>query len=261
MDNNENLQNKKLFDKPIIKPKDIQSFEYDQIIISTIKYSFINEIIEQLTGECNVPMEKINKKYVFESIEWKSRLIALKNVSQLINNSKVGGEIAELGVFQGDFALNMNKIFPQKKLYLFDTFEGFSQNDVKKDIEIGSSDMIKDIKYDFSNTGVQIVLNRMEFPEKCIIKKGYFPKTAEGLDETFAFVSLDADLYQPMLEGLKYFYPRLENGGFIFIHDFFHEDFTGTRKAVLEYNKTEKIHYVPLGDDCSIGIVKNRHFA
>ena len=88
------------------------------------------------------------------------------------------------------------------------------------------------------------------------MKKGYFPKTVEGLEERFAFVSLDADLYQPMLEGLKYFYPRLEKGGYMFIHDFFHEDFTGTRKAVLEYKSIEKIHYVPLGDNCSIAIVK-----
>jgi O-methyltransferase len=78
----------------------------------------------------------------------------------------------------------------------------------------------------------------------------------EGIEERFCFVSLDADLYNPMYEGLKYFYPRLEKGGYIFIHGFFNEYFTGAKQAVLDYNKIENIHFVPLGDNCSIGIVK-----
>ena len=40
-----------------------------------------------------------------------------------------------------------------------------------------------------------------------------FPVTLEGLEDRFAFVSLDVDLYQPTAAGLKYFYPRLVNGG------------------------------------------------
>jgi len=261
-DNDKKLQNKTLLDKPIITPNDISSLDYDQIIISTQRNSYIESIIKQLVEECNVPKEKINRKFVFSLERWKARLIALNNVSQLIIENKIDGEIAELGVFQGDFALNINEVFPQKKLYLFDTFEGFSEIDIKKDFEIGNTDRIIDQRHDFSNTTENYVLNRMKYPENCIIKKGYFPQTAEGLEEKYAFVSLDADLYQPMYEGLKYFYPRLENGGYIFIHDFFSDDFIGTKKAVLDYsNNLKKLHYVPLGDNCSIGIMKNRHFA
>jgi O-methyltransferase len=113
-----------------------------------------------------------------------------------------------------------------------------------------------DSRWDFSNTTEKFVLSRLSFPEKCIVKKGYFPETAQGLEESFAFVSLDADLYQPMLEGLKYFYPRLEKGGYIFIHDFFTDVFTGVRQAVLEYKEKTNIAFIPLGDDCSIAIVK-----
>jgi O-methyltransferase len=255
-DNDINLQNKMFFGKKIIAPKDISSFEYDQIIISTMKITFIKSIVEQLTKEYNIPLKKINTEFVFSTVFWEARFIALNNVAQIIAENKTRGEVAELGVFQGEFARRINKQFPNKRLYLFDTFDGFSVNDVKKDIEIGSSEKITNQKYDFSDTSERFVLDRMEYPENCIIKKGYFPATAEGLEEKFAFVSLDADLYQPMLEGLKYFYPRLEKGGYIFVHDFFHEDFTGTKKAIIEYKNIEKIHYVPLGDNCSIAIVK-----
>lgn len=45
----------------------------------------------------------------------------------------------------------------------------------------------------------------MEYPENCEIRKGYFPETAVGVEGPFCFVSLNADLYQPMLEGINFF--------------------------------------------------------
>ena len=255
-DNDINLQNQMLFGKPVIHPKNISSFEYEQIIVSTQKITYIKSIVEQLTKEYHIPLEKINTKFVFTSVLWEARLIALNNAAQIITENQTKGEAAELGVFQGEFARHINKQFPNKKLYLFDTFEGFSTNDVKKDFEIGSTEKIMDKKYDFSDTTEKFVLDRMEYQENCIIKKGYFPETSKGLEEKFAFVSLDADLYQPMLEGLKYFYPRLEKGGYIFLHDYFSEDFPGVKKAIAEYQNIEKIYFVPLGDNCSIAIVK-----
>ena len=47
----------------------------------------------------------------------------------------------------------------------------------------------------------------------CLFKKGYFPESAHGIDEKFAFVSLDLDLYKPTLEGLRFFYPKMIKGG------------------------------------------------
>jgi len=54
-----------------------------------------------------------------------------------------------------------------------------------------------------------------------IIRKGYFPETAKGLEsEMFSFVMLDLDLYKPTLAGLEFFYPRVKAGGYIFAHDY-----------------------------------------
>jgi len=255
-DNDINLQNQMLFGKPVINPNNISLFEYDQIIIATQKITIIQSIVDQLTKEYHIPLEKINTKFVFSLLIWEARLTALNNVAKIICENKVKGEVAELGVFQGEFARHINKQFSDKKLYLFDTFEGFHSNDIKKDLEIGSTEEILDEAYSFSDTSEKFVLDRMEYPKNCIVKRGYFPETAKGFEERFAFVSLDADLYHPMLEGLKYFYPRLEKGGYIFIHDYFFDDFPGVKKAIAEYQKIEKIHYVPLGDNYSIAIVK-----
>lgn len=102
----------------------------------------------------------------------------------------------------------------------------------------------------------------MVFPENCQIIKGYFPDTAKYLNpnETYAFVSLDCDLYNPILAGVQYFYPRMEKHGVIFVHDYYSalEGFNGVKKAIhlfLQENKDASI--LPVGDHCSVMIVKN----
>jgi O-methyltransferase len=90
----------------------------------------------------------------------------------------------------------------------------------------------------------------MKYPDNCVIKKGYFPETAEGVEEQFAFVSIDADLYEPIYQGLVYFYPRLEKGGYIFVHDC-NGDVYGGKAAVEKYAQEFNIPYFPLCDVCA----------
>ena len=251
-DNDPKIQGTILFGKPVIPPKEITTYDFEQIIIATMDtYNITN----QLTKEYGIKLENINGT-LFSRIGNKSAPVtALKNTAQIIYDNYIPGAAAELGVFQGDFAKEINASFADRQLYLFDTFEGFSERDVEKEKEIGTK-RIFERSYNYSGTSIELVMSKMKNPEKCIIRQGFFPETAKGLEEIFAFVSLDADLYQPMLEGLKYFYPRLSEGGYIFIHDFFTDTFTGTKEAVLEYRRYKKICLVPIGDNCSIGIVK-----
>ena len=75
----------------------------------------------------------------------------------------------------------MNEAFPESALYLFDTFEGFDERDIETDqqydlSQTGSAALNEKLK----DTSVQIVLDKMPFPERCIVKKGYFPDTTEN---------------------------------------------------------------------------------
>ncbi|MDG0794597.1 hypothetical protein OMP38_29965 [Cohnella ginsengisoli] len=149
----------------------------------------------------------------------------LELLAHEINTRKIAGAVAELGVYQGDFSSLINELFPDRSLYLFDTFEGFNSNDLSFDKEqgyISDDDLLENgISYSkLSNTSVQLVLNKMKFKQNCIIKQGFFPESIGTIDEGFAFVSLDVDLFKPTYEGLKYFYPRLTKGGYIMIHDY-----------------------------------------
>lgn len=178
------------------------------------------------------------------------RSSSLELVANEIRENNISGSVSELGVFRGEFAKLINLAFPDRKFYLFDTFEGFDEKDVKIEgnIKVNTGD--------FSKTNVEVVLNKMKYRDNCIIKKGYFPQTAEDVDDTFAFVSIDVDLYEPTYKGLCYFYPRLSRGGYIFIHDYNDGTrYTRVKEAVKKYCFDNGIAYFPLSDNCGSVII------
>lgn len=146
------------------------------------------------------------------------RYTTLELLIEQIKDNSIDGSLAELGVFKGDFSKCINAHFPNRKLYLFDTFDGFDKRDVDVDIDnnFTSKEWFNEMN-NFSYTSVNTVLNKMKYKNQCVVKKGWFPETIPTEEITYALVSLDCDLYEPMLAGLRYFYPRLNRGG---VYDF-----------------------------------------
>lgn len=189
---------------------------------------------------------KIDKNY-FDYI----RLATLELVSHEIDRKNVDGSVAELGVYKGKFAKFINQYFPERSLYLFDTFEGFDDRDIatEKENKLSTGDQ------DFTETSVEFVMKLMPYPKKCIPVKGFFPESAKDIKTTFAFVSIDADLYEPIYNGLVFFYPKLAPGGYIFIHDFNNDNYKGSRRAVEQFCMEQKINSVPLPDSGGSAII------
>lgn len=158
------------------------------------------------------------------------------------------------GVFQGEFAKIINENFSDRKLYLFDTFEGFDARDIAYEKEQNYSNECPGA---LNMTSVELVLDKMEYPDNCIVRKGYFPDTAEGIDDKFCFVNLDMDLYKPTWGGFKFFYPRMVQGGIILIHDYFTDGYKGVRRAVEEFIEKSGVVAFPIGDGISIAIQKH----
>lgn len=182
------------------------------------------------------------------------RLATLELIANEIYKKNIPGNVAEVGVYKGKFAKYINQYFSRKKLYLFDTFEGFDEKDKKTEKELG----LNEATQDFSNTSVDAVLKLMPFPDQCIIKKGFFPETAADIDDTFVFVSLDTDLYEPIYQGLIYFYPKMQKGGYIFVHDVNNDSYKGAAKAVEQFSSEQNISFLPIPDSCgSVVFIKN----
>jgi O-methyltransferase len=180
------------------------------------------------------------------------RIMSLRLAAERIVAKNIAGAVAELGVYRGELAAILNRLFPDRTLYLFDTFEGFSDNDLSDGQEGKHSQAAVG---DFKDTSLDMVLSRMSQPENVVIRKGYFPATAEGVEDTFAFVSLDVDLYKPTLAGLNYFYPRLAKGGCIFVHDFNNRRYKGVRSAVEEFTDAAGVPLVQLPDFAGTAIL------
>lgn len=175
-------------------------------------------------------------------------------VAEQIKAENIQGGVAEAGVNEGDFAFMINLCFPDRQLYLYDTFDGFDERDIEVEMNNAYSceEWLK--RKPFSGTTasnkMQSVMQKMRFPESCIIRKGYFPESAAQEDKnTFAFVSIDMDLYAPIRAGLEFFYKRLSKGGYIFLHDYNHDNLTGAKVAVKEYEQMHGLlSKVPIAD-------------
>jgi O-methyltransferase len=189
---------------------------------------------------------KIDKNY-FDYI----RLATLELVSHEIDRKNLEGSVAELGVYKGKFAKYINQYFPQRSFYLFDTFEGFDNRDIisEKENKFSSGEQ------DFSDTSVESVLRLMPHAEKCLPIKGFFPESAKDINANFVFVSIDADLFKPIYNGLLFFYPKLVTGGYIFVHDFNNDNYKGARKAVEQFCSETNISFTPIPDSAGSVII------
>lgn len=168
------------------------------------------------------------------------RLKTLEAISMRLEN--VSGAAAELGVNRGAFARWINELLPDRTIYLFDTFAGFDPEE--------SRDCGAGFREAHRNTTVETVLAALPHPEKAVIRPGLFPETAVGLDaERFALVSLDADLETSTLEGLDFFMPRINKGGYLLLHDYNDPKLPGVRKALERWEAEHgKVLAVPLCD-------------
>ena len=83
-----------------------------------------------------------------------------------------------------------------------------------------------------------------------MICAGYFPASAEGLEARFALVSLDVDLEESTLAGLRWFLPRMNPGGFLLLHDYNNPALPGVRAALRRFEAEigKRLSAVPLCD-------------
>lgn len=224
----------------------LEKLDFDQIVIASVYGKW--EIKKQLQ-ELDVADEKIEfhaqRPDVFSPF--------LKNLAQEFNEEKIIGDCAEVGVFRGESARKINNYFSDRKLHLYDTFEGFSAKDTEIEHQFGR----KNVKEgQFKDTSIDIVMQDMKYPQQIIIHKGYFPDTAQNLSEKFCFVRIDLDLYEPTRAALDIFEPLMVRGGIMLVHDYFGEQYPGIKKVVKQFmHNHPSLSKLPIGDLMTIAIV------
>lgn len=165
---------------------------------------------------------------------------------------EVEGDLIEVGVFEGGTAKLMADAYPDRNIYLFDTFEGLPDNirvdkgDSKNYVVghcKGTLDTAKDyLLMSVRQNGVKVWIDR----PNVFFYKGIFPETADPVkDKKFCLAHIDVDLYQGTKDSLEFIYPRMNQGGLIIVHDY--PAHPGVKRAVDEFMNDKKDKKEELG--------------
>lgn len=171
-----------------------------------------------------------------------------------ICESDIEGDFVEVGVYKGQTAKLIHHYAPERKLHLFDTFEGFPEQSMEADKNIANNPISQKAFTDTSVAGVKKLIELKN--DNVHFYEGFFPKTipTDFKGKKFSFVHLDADLYEPILDGLKFFYDRMSIGGYILIHDY--NSWLGARKAVDEFFDSRQEKPIPMPDKSGSALIQ-----
>jgi len=156
-------------------------------------------------------------------------------IQKMINKGELKGDLAEVGVYEGGSVDIIRKEIPDQMFHIFDTFTGLPNT------------MVKGLDADSYYEGhMEVDFEKIKYHYKDVknlkIYKGYFPDTAGPIeDKKFAFVHIDTDIYQSTRDALMFFYPRMEIGGSMIMHDY--PAHAGVKKAIDELMDGVGTHY------------------
>jgi O-methyltransferase len=146
-------------------------------------------------------------------------------VAQLLRIAPATGDTAEVGVWRGAMSWLICCAGDRRRMHhIFDSFEGLSSP-----ISIDGGHWQKG---DLACDEKSVHANLSEFAGSFRTYKGWVPQRfAEIADREFAFVHIDVDLYQPTIDSLSFFYPRMVPGGIIVCDDWGFSSCPGATKA------------------------------
>ncbi|HMS93066.1 MAG TPA: TylF/MycF/NovP-related O-methyltransferase [Candidatus Saccharibacteria bacterium] len=176
-------------------------------------------------------------KLLSDQIDERELAIILRELEKVLT-AGVAGDVVEFGCYVGTASVPVGQrlMRTDKKLYLYDSFEGLPEK----------------TREDESPTGVQFVAGELLATKKQLIKnfkqahvplpviiKGWFSDlTPTHVPNQIAFAYLDGDYYHSVLDPLKLIWDRLAPGAIILVDDYANEALPGAAKAVDEWLRT-----------------------
>lgn len=151
-------------------------------------------------------------------------LFSLWQLAQATNS--IPGSVAEVGVFRGGSARLLARSCRQRRVFLFDTFEGIPYHSSVDVHRMG----------DFRNTSLRQVSDLMLDCPNAVIRPGVFPHSAGDMpEEAFSLVHIDVDVHEAVVACLEFFYDKLRPGGVLVLDDYGYWSCPGVRLAVRDF--------------------------
>ncbi len=190
----------------------------------------------------------ICKKYTMTSID---RMQSLYDAVNYVLDNDLKGDFVECGVWKGGSSLLIAMILKRRgvsdrKIYLYDTFEGMSEpteEDLSMDGKTAEYQLRTSSKEKSESvwcySGLEEVQKNMSMAklneEQLIFVKG---KVEDTIPQNIpaneiCLLRLDTDWYESTKHEMVHLYPKLVNSGVLIIDDYGH--WQGSKKAVDEY--------------------------
>ena len=171
--------------------------------------------------------------------------------------STTAGDVAECGVYKGGTAYIMAELIktvaPERRLYLFDTFDGMPDTDRLRDRHVGG---------EFNLTSLGAVRRYLSVFDNVDLVAGFIPDTLLPFeDRRFSFVHIDLDIYQAILAASAFFFERVMPGGFILYDDYGFASCPGARRAVDEFYADKRLSPIvlPTGQCIVFKVAEDAH--
>ena len=179
------------------------------------------------------------------------RVAALRQAVKYITDHKIPGDIVECGVWKGGSMMTIARTLIEndsanRKLYLFDTFNGMSTPtpadvDLRGNVASNLLDetyAIREKASIWAMAPLELVRQSMQSTgydeERTIYVKGQVEETIPAAaPDKIALLRLDTDWYESTYHELVHLFPRLAVGGVLIIDDYGH--WQGARRAVDQY--------------------------
>ena len=191
-----------------------------------------------------------------------TKRIRFLSLAQLVRHvAAIEGSFAECGCMFGHstymIARTMARIGRSEPLHVFDSFEGLSPPTAEdRNLPPNHVDVFG-LRAQL-DSGATMFRAKLEMTRQNLapfpfvrLYPGWIPsRFPEVASETFAFVHVDVDLFEPTLQSLEFFYPRLAPGGAMQIDDYNFMDWPGTTAAVDQFraaNKPSFFYALPFG--------------
>ena len=199
----------------------------------------------------------------------RERIIGLTRAVRYIEQAGIPGDIVECGVWKGGSMMAVARTLlnlgsTERRLYLFDTFEGMTApTDLDTSQEYGSAKEIWNRRKSEGSSWIRSPLDEVKlnmasvgYPEEhTVYIQGRVEDTLPAAaPESIAILRLDTDWYESTRHEMIHLFPRLQEGGVLILDDYF--TWQGSRIAVDEYLEEHgiRIFLAPLSRGASISV-------
>jgi len=179
----------------------------------------------------------VQKQHIISDQIRPDELLVLLTELKKVLDQGVEGDVVELGCYEGTSALFeqrlLQELAPDKKLWLYDSFEGLPDKTIQDESALGTQFKQGELKASKAVLAKNFVKAGLKIPE---IKRAWFYELdPSDLPDQICFAFLDGDFYESILDSLKLVWPKMAQGGVIIVDDYQNQALPGAAQAVNEF--------------------------